>query len=220
LALIEAVAKLGDGAGTTLRVRVGIATGLVVVGDLRGGGPAQEYEVVGETPNLAARLQALAEPDTVVIAGTTRLLLGELFEYRALGTVSIKGFGDPVQVWQVIGRSAVDDRFKALRATTTPLVGRDEEIEQMTVGQVINNMPLTSESAHICASIPSLFAIRSTTSGWKSLYLDAQARGIGRGSPEIARPPVRSTSASTRLVAARFAASSARARALWAIAIA
>jgi class 3 adenylate cyclase len=121
LALIEAVAKLGDGAGTTLRVRVGIATGLVVVGDLGGEGAAPEHDVVGETPNLAARLQALAEPDTVVIAGTTRRLLGDLFEYRVLGTVSIKGFGDPVPVWQVIGRSAVDDRFKALRATTTPL---------------------------------------------------------------------------------------------------
>jgi predicted ATPase len=129
LALIEAVAKLGDGAGTTLRVRVGIATGLVVVGDLGGEGAAPEHDVVGETPNLAARLQALAEPHAVVIAGTTRRLLGELFEYRALGTVSIKGFGDPVPVWQVIGRSVVDNRFKALRATTTPLVGRDEEID-------------------------------------------------------------------------------------------
>jgi predicted ATPase len=110
-------------------VRVGIATGLVVVGDLGGEGAAPEHDVVGETPNLAARLQALAEPDTVVIAGTTRRVLGDLFEYRALGTVSIKGFGEPVPIWQVISTSAVDDRFKALRATTTPLVGRDEEID-------------------------------------------------------------------------------------------
>ncbi len=128
LELIEAVAKLDDGAGTALRVRVGIATGLVVVGDLRGEGAAQEHEVVGETPNLAARLQALAEPDTVVIAGNTRCLLGDLFEYRALGSVTIKGFGDPVPVWQVTGASAIDSRFEALRVTRTPLVGRDEEI--------------------------------------------------------------------------------------------
>jgi class 3 adenylate cyclase/predicted ATPase len=129
LALVKAVAKLGAGAGTASRVRVGIATGLVVVGDLRGEGAAREHEVVGETPNLAARLQALAEPDTVVIAGSTRCLLGELFEYRALGGTSVKGFSDQVPVWRVIGPSAVDDRFKALRATITPLVDRDEEID-------------------------------------------------------------------------------------------
>ena len=116
LALIEAVAKLDVGAETALRVRVGIATGLVVVGDLIGEGASQEHEVVGETPNLAARLQALAEPDTVVIAGNTRSLLGELFEYRALGSVTIKGFGDPVPVWQVIGASAAESRFEALRS--------------------------------------------------------------------------------------------------------
>src|SRR5262245_4288421 len=129
LALVGAVAKLDDGAGTALRVRVGIATGLVVVGDLLGEGAQQETGVVGETPNLAARLQALAEPNTVVIAGNTHRLLGGLFEYRTLGNVSIKGFGDPVPVWQVIGLSTVDSWFEALRATTTPLVGRDEEID-------------------------------------------------------------------------------------------
>src|SRR6266566_1882337 len=85
--LIETVAKLDDRAGTPLRVRVGIATGLVVVGDIVGEGPAQELEVIGDTPNLAARLQSLAEPDTVVISGTTRRLVGELFQYRALGSV-------------------------------------------------------------------------------------------------------------------------------------
>ena len=131
LELIEAVAKLDDGAGTALHMRVGVATGLVVVGDLRSEGAGQEHEVVGETPNLAARLQALAEPDTVVISGSTRRLLGELFENRALGTVSVKGFGAPVPVWQVTGASAVDSRFEALRRGSgeTPLVGREEEIE-------------------------------------------------------------------------------------------
>jgi class 3 adenylate cyclase len=129
LGLVETVAKLDAAAGAPLRVRVGVATGLVVVGDLLGEGAAQEEAVVGETPNLAARLQGLAEPDTVVISASTRRLLGGLFEYRDLGTLSVKGFGGPVQVWQVACASTLDSRFEALRATTTPLVGRDEEID-------------------------------------------------------------------------------------------
>jgi tetratricopeptide (TPR) repeat protein len=112
-----------------LQVRVGIATGLVVVGDLIGSGEAQERGIVGETPNLAARLQALAEPDTVVIDRNTHRLLGYLFEYRSLGPLHIKGFTDPLVIRQVTRVSAVDSRFEALRTTTTPLVGRDEEIE-------------------------------------------------------------------------------------------
>src|SRR5262245_64876987 len=129
LALVAAVAQLGDGAGMALQVRVGIATGLVVVGDLIGEGLAQEHQAIGETPNLAARLQGLAEPNAVVIDGNTHRLLGELFEYRAFGNVPLKGFGTPLPVWQVTGRSGVDSRFEALRATGTPLVGRDEEID-------------------------------------------------------------------------------------------
>ena len=129
LALVEAVAGVQTDIGTELHVRVGIATGTVVVGDLIGEDAAREEAVVGETPNLAARLQAQAEPDTVLIAGTTRSLLGELFEYRMLGKVPIKGFGDPVPVWQVTGASAVDSRFEALHGTNlTPLVGREPEI--------------------------------------------------------------------------------------------
>ena len=129
LALVEAVAGVQTDIGTELHVRVGIATGTVVVGDLIGEDAAREEAVVGETPNLAARLQAQAEPDTVLIAGTTRSLLGELFEYRMLGKVLIKGFGDPVPVWQVTGASAVDSRFEALHGTNlTPLVGREPEI--------------------------------------------------------------------------------------------
>ena len=112
-----------------LQVRVGIAIGLVVVGDLIGAGTAQEQTVVGETPNLAARLQALGEPGAVVIAANTRRLTSGLFEYRDLGTASVKGFGAPVQVWQVTGASAVDSRFEALRASgVTELVGREEEL--------------------------------------------------------------------------------------------
>jgi class 3 adenylate cyclase len=113
----------------TLQVRVGIATGLVVVGDLIGAGAAREQAVVGETPNVAARLQAIAEPGTVAIAATTRRLIGSLFEYRDLGAIALKGFAENVPAWQVLGRSAAESRFEALRSTSTPLVGRDEEID-------------------------------------------------------------------------------------------
>src|ERR1700751_3989496 len=131
LALAAAVAGLDPGPQARLRGRMGmcIPTGLVIVGDLIGKGESQEHEVVGETPNLASRLQALAEPDTVVIDGSTRRLVGGLFEYLALGSVFIKGFNDPMPVWRVIGASAVDSRFEALRLARTPLLGRDEEIE-------------------------------------------------------------------------------------------
>jgi hypothetical protein len=102
----------------------------VVVGDLIGEGSAQEQSVVGETPNLAARLQALAEPNAVVIAASTRRLLGDLFEYCDLGAVEVKGIAVPVPAWQVLRPSAVESRFEALRGSAlTPLVGRDEEIE-------------------------------------------------------------------------------------------
>lgn len=132
LALIEAVAKLEAGHATTLRVRVGIATGLVVVGDLLGEGAAREQAVVGETPNLAARLQGLAEPNTVVIADSTRRLLGGLFDYCDLGTLPIAGIHYPVRVWRVVGASLVGSRFEALRAASTPLIGREEEIALLT----------------------------------------------------------------------------------------
>jgi class 3 adenylate cyclase len=128
LALVEAVQKLGTAAGVPLQVRVGIATGLVVVGDLIGAGAAQEQAIVGETPNLAARLQALAEPGAVVIALSTRQLIGGLFEYRDLGTVALKGFAENVPAWQVLGASAIESRFEAMRTAMTPLVGREEEI--------------------------------------------------------------------------------------------
>jgi class 3 adenylate cyclase len=129
LDLVEAVPKLATHAGSPLQVRVGIATGLAVVGDLIGAGAAQEQAVVGETPNLAARLQALAEPRAVVIAPSTRRLTGGLFEYRDLGTVSLKGFAEDIQAWQVPGAGTAEGRFEALRATTTPLIGRDQEID-------------------------------------------------------------------------------------------
>jgi len=129
LALAEVASEIDFRAQADLQVRVGIATGLVVVGDLLGEGAAHDHAVVGETPNLAARLQGLADPGTLVVDRKTRLLLGQLFEYRALGPLAVKGFDGPVTIWQVLNASAIDSRFEALRATATPLVGRNEEIE-------------------------------------------------------------------------------------------
>jgi len=129
LSLIDVVIRL-DVRSVKLQARVGIATGLVVVGDLIGEGSAQEQSVVGETPNLAARLQALAEPDTVVIAASTRRLVGELFECRDLGAVEVKGLPEPAPAWQVLQPSAIASRFEALRGLAlTPLIGRDEELD-------------------------------------------------------------------------------------------
>jgi class 3 adenylate cyclase len=129
LGMIDAVGRL-EVKSVELQARVGIATGLVVVGDLIGEGSAQEQAVVGETPNLAARLQALAEPDEVVIAAGTRRLVGDLFEYHDLGVVDVKGLAAPVRAWQVLRPSVVESRFEALRGSKlTPLVGRGEEID-------------------------------------------------------------------------------------------
>ena len=116
--------------GVPLQVRVGIATGLVVVGDLIGEGSAQEQAVVGETPNLAARLQALAEPGSVVIADSTRRLLGNLFEVKDLGARDLKGIAAPTRAWAALRASSVGSRFDALHTTgLTALVGREEESE-------------------------------------------------------------------------------------------
>jgi class 3 adenylate cyclase len=122
LSLVEAVPKLAANAGWPSQVRIGIATGLVVVGDLIGAGAAQEQAVVGETPNLAARLQALAEPGAVVIASSTRKLIGGLFEYRDLGTVALKGFADKVPAWQVLGAACLcgKDEWRVLRRACVP----------------------------------------------------------------------------------------------------
>jgi class 3 adenylate cyclase/predicted ATPase len=129
LGAIDAVGRL-DVKSVKLQTRVGIATGLVVVGNLIGEGSAQEQSVVGETPNLAARLQTLAEPDAVVIAAGTRRLVGDLFEYRDLGAVEVKGIAAPVRAWQALRPSIVASRFEALRGSAlTRLVGRDEEMD-------------------------------------------------------------------------------------------
>jgi class 3 adenylate cyclase/predicted ATPase len=128
LELIAAVAalKMHD----AMQTRVGIATGLVVVGDLLGSGQAQERAIVGETPNLAARLQAIAEPNMVVIDESTRKLIGRLFELQDLGAKDLKGFAGSVRTWAPLRASRVDSRFEALRASGPgALVGREQEVE-------------------------------------------------------------------------------------------
>ena len=112
-----------------LQTRVGIATGLVVVGDLIGSGESQERGIVGDTPNIAARLQSAAAPNTVVIAESTRRLVGNLFELKDLQPKTLKGIAELVRAWAVLRPSSVESRFEALHTATTPLVGREEEIE-------------------------------------------------------------------------------------------
>jgi hypothetical protein len=127
LAVIDAVARLET--PEPLKVRVGIATGLVVVGDLIGAGAAQERGVVGETPNLAARLQALAQPGMLVAAEGTRRQIGSLFDVEDLGPQQLAGFAERQRAWRVVGESGVVSRFEALRSGATPLIGRDEELD-------------------------------------------------------------------------------------------
>ena len=125
---IAAVAGLKS--SVPLQTRVGIATGLVVVGDLIGTGSAQEQAIVGETPNLAARLQGIAEPNTVVIAEATRRLLGNLFELRDLGAKELKGIAGPVGAFAALRASSIESRFEAMHpGGLTALVGREEELE-------------------------------------------------------------------------------------------
>jgi predicted ATPase/class 3 adenylate cyclase len=129
LAITAAVSTLVTPGGETLAARVGIATGRVVVGDLIGAGAAREETVVGETPNLAARLQALAAPGAVVIGLGTRQLLGGLFELHDLGSHRLKGFAEAVPAFRVLGEAAAESRFEALHTSAlTPLVGREHEL--------------------------------------------------------------------------------------------
>jgi class 3 adenylate cyclase len=115
--------------GICLQTRIGIATGLVVVGEIIGVGSAQERTIVGETPNLAARLQALAAPDTVLVSETTRDLLGAVFELEFTGEHELKGFARPVPAWRVRGEAANESRFTAIRAGGhLPLIGRTHEM--------------------------------------------------------------------------------------------
>jgi class 3 adenylate cyclase len=129
LELITALTALKSRA--SLQTRVGIATGLVVVGDLIGSGDTQERSMVGETPNLAARLQGIAGPNMVVICGSTRRLLGNLFELKDLGLRDdLKGVGEATRAWAALRASSVESRFEALHPSDlTALVGREEETE-------------------------------------------------------------------------------------------
>lgn len=130
LAMVEAVANLSTSAGPagTLACRVGIATGPVVIGDVIGFGSSLESPVVGDTPNLAAGIVAMANPGTVAIADTTHRLTGGLFECCALQATQLKGRTDPIHAWAVVGEKQVDSRFEALRTSNLPLVGRSEEL--------------------------------------------------------------------------------------------
>jgi class 3 adenylate cyclase len=129
LDLTDAIELLAAPSGEALAARVGIATGLVMVGELIGEGAAQEQTVVGETPNLAARLQALAMPGSLVISQGTRRLVGGLFELADIGPLSLKGFAEPVAAWRVEGEGRAEGRFEALHGERlTPLVGREHEL--------------------------------------------------------------------------------------------
>jgi class 3 adenylate cyclase/predicted ATPase len=128
LAIVEAAPKLETAGGAPLSVRVGIATGIVVVGDLLGSGESQERGVVGDTPNLAARLQSSAAPDSVVIAEGTRKLLGNLFELQDLGRLDLKGVAGQTRAFAALRAGSQESRFEALHADgLTALVGREEE---------------------------------------------------------------------------------------------
>ena len=129
IGILAEVKKITRPDGTGLQARVGIATGLVVVGEIIGTGSAQERTIVGETPNLAARLQALAAPDAILISEATQNLLGGLFELESAGTHELKGFARPLPVWRVLKEGAIESRFAAIRAgPTTPLIGRANEM--------------------------------------------------------------------------------------------
>jgi class 3 adenylate cyclase len=129
LDLIQAVSALECASGLRLAVRIAAATGHVMVGELIGHGSAQEETVVGETPNLAARLQTLAPPNNIVIAEGTGRLLGRLFDLEDLGRQKLRGFEGATQAWRVVGLGRAESRFDALRGgQLTPLVGRDHEL--------------------------------------------------------------------------------------------
>ncbi len=130
LAILKTVGTLKAGADVALQTRIAIGSGMVVVGDLIRQSVTQENAAIGETTNLVARLQSLAEPNSIVISPVTHRLVGALFDYRDLGRHTLKGFSEPVHVRQVLGPSKVESRFEARRAgALTPFVGREEEIE-------------------------------------------------------------------------------------------
>jgi len=133
LDIVDAMAELNNAVprppGVELAVRIGIATGPVIVGDQIGEGTASETAVVGETPNLAARLQGLAQPNQIVVSAATRAMLGDHFDLEDLGASELKGFAEPVPAWRVLSARDVESRFTATRTgSAAPLVGRQEEM--------------------------------------------------------------------------------------------
>jgi class 3 adenylate cyclase/ABC-type lipoprotein export system ATPase subunit len=129
LEIVEKVGRLKRPDGLPLQCRVGIATGLVVTGAAFGVGAAGEETVVGDTPNLAARLQSAAEPDCVLVSPSTHQLTGEFFDYAFLGEQAIKGFNEPILVWKALRESATESRFAAAHAAAAgPMVGREREL--------------------------------------------------------------------------------------------
>jgi class 3 adenylate cyclase/tetratricopeptide (TPR) repeat protein len=129
LELCAAVRTLKPEADLTMRCRVGIATGMVIIGNAPGVSEDRRYEIVGDTPDLVARLQLSAEPDTVAIETATRRLIGDLFDCRDLDAIETSGGAEPLRRWQVLGERVVESRFEALRGSAlSPLIGRDEEI--------------------------------------------------------------------------------------------
>jgi class 3 adenylate cyclase len=128
IAILAEVGGVAGPDGAPLRARIGIATGLVVIGEIVGTGTAQEHSIVGETPNLAARLQALAVADSILVSEATRRLLGRLFELEALGEHEFRGFSRPVPAWRVHCEAPSESRFAAIRTGNLPLIGRAHEM--------------------------------------------------------------------------------------------
>jgi predicted ATPase/class 3 adenylate cyclase len=129
LEIVESISALIIPIAERLEVRIGIASGIVVVGDLIGEGPSREFALVGEAPNLASRLQALAEPGQILVAPRTRLLLGRLFEFADLGDHNLKGFERPIHVWRVVAPGSASSRFEARTSfQLTPLIDRQAEL--------------------------------------------------------------------------------------------
>ena len=132
LAIIDSVKSTKAPDGTVLATRIGVATGVVIVGDLIGSGATQEAAVVGETPNLAARLQGVAGPNQLVLPIETQRLLGSTYKLMSIGAQKLKGVGEAVEAFVVEGEASVESRFAARQSgTLTPIVGRDREIELM-----------------------------------------------------------------------------------------
>ena len=127
LAVVEGIGRLES--RERLQVRIGIATGLMIVGDLIRSGAANDTEVLGEGPNLASRLQAMAGPNSIVIDDSTRRLIGSVFGLEDLGLKDLKGFSEPQRAWRVLGENRFRSRFEALRSAATPIVDREEELE-------------------------------------------------------------------------------------------